>query len=71
MKKTLLALLMQVLALTASLAQGSGDIDFMRGIGKMYAVVFVIAALFIGIVIFLIRLDRKLTKLENQIEENE
>lgn len=39
--------------------------------GKVYVVVAVIIALFIGIVFFLIYLDRKLTKLENQIKEDE
>ncbi len=45
--------------------------DFMRSMGKMYVVVAVIAAIFIGIVIFLIYLDRKLTKLENQIKDHD
>lgn len=45
--------------------------DFMRSIGKIYVVVAVILAIFIGIVIFLVYLDRKLTKLENQIKDNE
>ena len=39
----------------------------MRSIGKMYVVVAVIVAIFIGIVIYLFALDRKITKLENQI----
>ena len=47
------------------------DADFMRSMGKMYVVVAVIAAIFIGIVIFLVYLDRKLTKLENQINHHE
>ena len=47
------------------------DADFMRSMGKMYVVVAVIAAIFIGIVIFLVLLDRKLTKLENQINHHE
>jgi CcmD family protein len=45
--------------------------DFMRSIGKIYVVVAVIIAIFIGLVLFLIYLDRKLTKLENQIKEND
>lgn len=48
-----------------------GDADFMRSTGKIYVVVAVIAAIFLGIVLFLIFLDRKLTKLENQIKEND
>ncbi|MCB0520782.1 MAG: CcmD family protein [Lewinellaceae bacterium] len=47
------------------------DADFMRSMGKMYVVVAVIAAIFIGIVIFLVYLDRKLTKLENQINNHQ
>ena len=38
--------------------------DFMRSLGKIYVVIAVIIAIFIGIVIFLIYLDRRLTKLE-------
>ncbi|MEM6700614.1 MAG: CcmD family protein [Bacteroidota bacterium] len=45
--------------------------DFFRSIGKIYVVVAVIVVVFIGIIIFLIYLDRKLTKLEDQINENE
>ena len=50
-------------------AQSGGD--FMRNIGKIYAVVAVILAIFIGIVVFLMYLDRKLTKLENQINNDD
>ena len=45
--------------------------DFMRSMGKMYVVVAVIAAIFIGIVIYLVSLDRKISNLENQIIDNE
>lgn len=38
--------------------------DVMRSNGKIYVVVAVIVAIFAGIIIYLIRLDRKLTKLE-------
>lgn len=47
------------------------DPDFMRSTGKIYVVVAVIAAIFIGIVVFLTYLDRKLTKLENQIKDHD
>lgn len=56
----------------AQLAQAQEeDPDFMRSTGKIYVVVAVIVAIFIGIVLFLIFLDRKLAKLENQIKEND
>ena len=61
-----------LLALFSSfpLLAASGD-DFMRSMGKMYVVVGVIVASFVGLVIYLIRLDSKLTKLEHQIKEHE
>lgn len=47
------------------------ETDFMRSMGKMYVVVAVIAILFIGMVLYLYSLDRKLTKLENQISNHD
>ena len=47
-------------------AQGS-DVqmaDTMRSNGKIYVVVAVIITIFAGLLLYLIRLDRKLTKLE-------
>jgi len=38
--------------------------DTMRSNGKIYVVVAVIITIFAGIILYLIRLDRKLTKLE-------
>lgn len=70
MKKMLLTVTILLLTFTASFAQ-AGNPDFLRSIGKIYVVVAVIVAVFIGIVIFLIYLDRKLTKLERQIKEND
>ena len=69
------SLLRHFLILTAMLVSSglfaqSGGEDFMRSMGKMYVVVAVIVAIFIGIVLFLIFLDKRLTKLENQIKEN-
>ena len=55
--------------LCSSLQAQSENPDFVRSIGKIYVVVAVILAIFIGIVVFLIYLDRKLTKLENQIND--
>ncbi len=67
-KSCLLLLLLSFLFVQPLLAQ---DADFMRSMGKMYVVVAVIVAIFIGIVVFLIYLDRKLTKLENQIKDHD
>lgn len=51
------------------LVQAQGNRDFMRETGKIYVVVGVILLIFTGIVWYLVRLDRKLTKLEHQLNE--
>ena len=71
MKKALSALMITLLFPGWNLYAHGGGEDFMRSIGKMYVVVAAIAAIFIGIVIFLVILERKLTKLENQINSND
>ncbi len=68
-KKALTTFLLFLLPFTFLSAQE--DADFMRSMGKMYVVVAVIVAIFIGIVIYLVSLDRKITKLENQIIDND
>ncbi len=45
--------------------------DFMQNIGKIYVVVAVIVMIFIGIVIYLIRLEGKIKKLEKLIEDEQ
>jgi len=52
-------------------AQSAGSPDFMRSTGKIYVVVAVIAMVFIGIIFFLIYLDRRLTRLEDQIKDHD
>jgi type IV secretory pathway VirB2 component (pilin) len=61
--------LAQISAQTAATAPVQ---DFMRQTGKIYVVVAVIVLIFIGLVIWLARLDRKLTNIEHQIfQDNE
>ncbi|MEM6379020.1 MAG: CcmD family protein [Bacteroidota bacterium] len=67
-RQTFLVALLLMSTNTITFAQASED--FMRSTGKIYVVVAVIIAIFIGIVAFLMYLDRKLTKLENQIKED-
>lgn len=43
--------------------------DNMRAEGKIYVVVAVIAVIFTGLVIYLLLLDRKISKLEKRKEE--
>ena len=40
------------------------SLDYMRSTGKIYVVIAVVVVIFLGIFFFLIRLDKKLTKLE-------
>lgn len=42
--------------------------DFMRSIGKIYVVVAVIIATFLGLTIFMIYMDRKISRLEKEIK---
>ena len=51
---------------TTSFAHGGGD--FFQNIGKIYVVVGVVLATFIGIVFYLTYLSRKIKELENEIE---
>lgn len=53
--------------LAPALLPGQGN-DFLRSTGKIYSVVAVILILFIGLAYLLIKLDNKLTKLENHIK---
>ncbi len=52
-------------------AQSTTNQDFMRSIGKIYVVVAVLVVTLIGFFYYLIRLDNKIAKLENQIKNHE
>lgn len=69
MKKFIFILIsLQLLLAQSVAAQIEGD-DFLHSTGKIYVVVAVLVAIFIGIILFLVYLERKLTKLESQIED--
>lgn len=53
------------------LSAQDGSLDFLRSTGKIYSVFAVIIVIFIGIIFFIVRLDKKLTKIENQIENGQ
>ena len=58
-------------AITAS-AQPSNEVemaDAMHASGKIYVVVAVLSIVFLGIVVYLIGIDRKISKLEKEIEK--
>lgn len=64
---TFLLCLVTLFSFAQSDAADSAEMaDVMRGNGKIYVVVAVILTIFIGIVLYLVRLDRKIGKLEKQ-----
>jgi len=69
MKKFILTILTSIFLLTNELAAQSESTDFLHSTGKIYVVIAVIVAIFIGIIAFLIYLERKLTKLESLLED--
>lgn len=55
-----------------SFAQDQAPVEMaseLRSSGKIYVVVAVLVIIFAGIVVYLIRLDRKITKLEKEIKK--
>lgn len=62
-------ILILFLTIHLPLVQAQGNRDYMRETGKINVVVGVILLIFLGIVWYLVRLDRKLTKLEYQLNE--
>jgi len=68
MQKLLIIILLQAISLPTLLAQGNSD--FMRETGKINVVVGVILLIFLGIVVYLVRLERMLTKLEHQFKDD-
>ena len=65
--KYLTTVLISLFFTTLSFAQNNTEVemtDLMRSNGKIYVVVAVIATIFIGLMIYLIRIDKKVQKLE-------
>lgn len=67
-KIIILILSLQCLFLNNIAAQSSHP-DFMQSIGKIYVVVAVIVTVFIGIIIYLFSLQKKIKQLEDQIKD--
>ena len=61
---TLALLLLNML----SYSQGVEMADQMRSNGKIYVVVAVLLTILIGLIIYLISIDRKLSKIEKELE---
>ncbi|RFP63584.1 CcmD family protein [Hymenobacter lapidiphilus] len=72
-RKALLLLLALVLPVWQALAQAPGArpemAEALRQSGKIYVVVAVIVVVLAGLLLFLISLDRKLSRLEKEVRE--
>lgn len=69
--KSINTLIILLLVSTLSFGQ-SGEIEMaeaMRESGKIYVVIAVLCTVFMGLITYAILIDRKLSKLENQITE--
>lgn len=64
--KRLVNLLLLALMPFLSLAQEVEMADTMRSNGKIYVVVGVIAIIFVGLLVYVVLLDRRLSKLEKE-----
>ncbi|HEX2606116.1 MAG TPA: CcmD family protein [Flavisolibacter sp.] len=74
MRKSVLFLFISLITSIFSFAQQQTEAvsmaDTMRQNGKIYVVVAVILAIFTGIILYLIRLDRKISRLEKETHKN-
>lgn len=64
-----LLLLSQTLMAQQPVTGGVEMADQLRADGKIWVVVAVIAAVFTGIILYLIRLDRQIGRLENDVKQ--
>jgi len=69
MRKIISTLVIMLFIASNLLAANEGGSDFLRSMGKMYVVVAVIVTIFIGIISFLIFIERRISGLEKQINE--
>lgn len=70
MRKLLFTLIVILMSKTVATAQDTVDMaDLMRSSGKIYVVVAVAMVVLAGIFIYLIVLDRKVTRMENRLKD--
>ena len=73
MKKTKIinrvVILWAMFLLTTPIFAHGDNPDFFQAIGKMYVVIAVVALIFIGLAIYLIILDNKISKFEKRIKK--
>jgi hypothetical protein len=63
-----LYLLLAMLVNTGAYAQDAEMADVMRSNGKIYVIVGIILIVLAGLIAYLFALDRKITKLENKLD---
>ncbi len=71
MKKIVLSFILTTISFFAKAQDTANDIemaDIMRSNGKIYIVVAVLATVFTGIIVYLINLDRKISRIEKRIK---
>ena len=68
MRKFLYLFLLMTISMISN-AQDAEMADAMRSNGKIYVVVGIILIVLIGLITYLILLDRKITKLENKLSD--
>ena len=73
MKRTISTLIFNLAFLFTAFAQNTAETvemaDIMRSNGKIYIVVAVVLAVLIGVLLYLVRLDSKISKIEKQINK--
>jgi CcmD family protein len=71
MKKLISLLVLFIMTLQASVAQTAEPemADAMRQSGKIYVVVGVITIIFIGIIVYIIRVDSRVSRLEKTLKD--
>ncbi len=69
MRKIVSTIFVLLLTVTSLLAQPEQGGDFLRSIGKIYVVVGVLVTIFLGIVLFLAWLERRVSELEIHFKE--
>ena len=62
-----LLLLINFLSIAQDTTEAVEMADTMRSNGKIYVVLAVILTIFLGIIIYLVRLDRKMSRLEKEV----
>jgi len=59
-----------LLLIAANAQDATNNTDFMRSNGKIYVVVAVVVTILVGLLTYLISLDRKITRLEKESNKN-